>query len=149
MYHSCSFHVTEMNLNFAYQVKLDDGAEWNLTDFRMHVPERAAVSLQSFDDSKQGPIDGRTCNFSAQDSFFARCRSRFLAFSVVDEFGVVAENGYAGEVLPGRRAEVEGDGGRALGSGVDLADVVVQPDVSHGGLVLGQGSGLVAKKNRC
>ena len=134
-----------MMWKWSYQVKLDDRAERNFANFRMHLSERGAVSFQSLDDSEQGPIDRRPGNLPAENSFLSGLR--FFAFSVVNEFGVVTEDGDSGEVLPGGSSEVEGDRGRGLGPGVDLSDVVVQPDVSHGRLVLRQGAGFVAKKN--
>ena len=126
-------------------MKLDDGAEGDLADLRVHLPEGRAVALQGLHDPEQGPVDGRTRDLAVHDSLLA---AGLLSLGIVNEVGVVAENGNPGEVLPGRRPEIEGHGRARLGPGVDLADVSVQPDVSHGRLVLGQSPGLVAKQHR-
>ena len=53
-----------------------------------------------------------------------------------------------GHIFPGRVLRVEGDGRLGPGAGVDLPDLVVHPDVSHGGHVLGQGPCLVTQNHR-
>ena len=126
-------------------MKLDDRAERNFANFGMHLPEGGAVALQGFDDSQQGPVDRGPRNLSVENSFLSGLR--LLPLAVVNEVGVVAKDCDSGEVFPGRGSEVERDRGGGLGPGVDLSDVVVEPDVSHGRLVLCQSPGFVAKKD--
>ena len=115
-------------------MELDDGAEGDLADLRVHLPEGCAVALQGLHDPKEGPVDRRTRDLAIED---APLTTGLLALGVVNEVGVVAEDGDPGEVLPGRCPEIEGHRRVGLGPGVDLTDVVVQPDVSHRRLVLG------------
>ena len=52
-------------------MKLDDGAEGDLADLRVHLPEGRAVALQGLHDPEQGPVDGRTRDLAVHDSLLA------------------------------------------------------------------------------
>ena len=52
-------------------MKLDDGAEGDLADLGMHLPEGRAVALQGLHDPEQGPVDGRTRDLAVHDSLLA------------------------------------------------------------------------------
>ena len=147
MFCPCQLFLTFSKIiTTSYQVKLDDWAERNLANFGMKISEGSSVALQRLDNPQQGSIDGWTRNFSAQHTSFARDFFRFFAaFTVIYEFGVVTENGYAGEIFPWGSAQIKRHCGRAFSTGINFSNVIVQPDVGHSGLVFGQSAGLVTQ----